>query len=224
MSSTPAHLKASFLSNMNRINGLIQLVHSDIEFLKPTGFSQYEGASADILRFVVVFLHATFEMLVRSQTHYQDRKWSFYSAADIERAFRHSGIDATPFESLYPPLTQMARRRNRIVHDADFATFVDPAIEKWALADTWQLTIWDMSVLAFYYRFLISTDENSEVERKNDEQLVQVMTRHVEFGRQTLVFARAPRESRIEAFHKIADSLESVSEILRDSIRGRVGV
>jgi hypothetical protein len=221
MSSTTAHLKVRFLVNMNRINGLIQLIHSDIEFLKPIGFSQYEGASADILRFVVVFLHATFEMLVRSQTRYQDRKWSFYSAADIERAFRHSGIDAAPFESLYPPLTQMAKRRNRVVHDADSATSVDPAFEKWALADTWQLTIWEMAVLAFYYKLLISTDENAEVERKKDEQLGQLMTRHVEFGRQTQVFARAPK---IEAFHKMADSLESVNEILRDSIRGRVVV
>jgi hypothetical protein len=57
--------KARFLLNMGRIHGLVQLLYSN-EALKPTGIFQSEGARADILRSIVVFLHATFEDILRT--------------------------------------------------------------------------------------------------------------------------------------------------------------
>jgi len=59
-------LKSRFYLNMNRITGLVKLIHSDIDSLKPLAPLQSEGVSADILRTIVVFLHATFEDVLRT--------------------------------------------------------------------------------------------------------------------------------------------------------------
>lgn len=59
-------LESRFFMNMARISGLMKLMFSDIDQLKPSGFSLYEGASADIFRTIVVFLHATFEDVLRT--------------------------------------------------------------------------------------------------------------------------------------------------------------
>ena len=203
---------------MGRIGGLARLLFSDIEQLKPTSFAQYEGVSADILRFTVVFLHATFETLVRSLTHQPDKKWSFYSGADIDKALGRSGIDPKPFKSLYPPLTQLAKRRKRIVHDADLSKPTDTVIEKWNIADYWQLCMWNLAVLAFYYRLLISTNAASEVDTKMHEQLGEAMTAHVDFGKQLLAFAKTPPELRIEALQKMHDMLETIAATLKVEI------
>jgi hypothetical protein len=59
-------VKARFQLNMGRINGLVKLVYSDIDPLRATGPFQSDGARADILRTIVVFLHATFEDVLRT--------------------------------------------------------------------------------------------------------------------------------------------------------------
>lgn len=64
--SVPENLVDSrFYLNMNRIRGLVDLIHSDVDSLKPSGF-QSDGVRADILRAITVFLHATFEDVLRS--------------------------------------------------------------------------------------------------------------------------------------------------------------
>ena len=58
-------LKIRFVLNMNRISGLVRLISSH-DALKPTTlFGSSSGARADILRSIVVFLHATFEVALR---------------------------------------------------------------------------------------------------------------------------------------------------------------
>jgi hypothetical protein len=59
-------LEARFRLNMDRINGLVKLIFSDIEPLKRTEPLQSGGVRADILRMIVVFLHATFEDVLRT--------------------------------------------------------------------------------------------------------------------------------------------------------------
>jgi len=59
-------VSARFRLNMDRINGLVKLVFSDIDPLRATGLFQIDGAKGDILRSIVVFLHATFEDLLRT--------------------------------------------------------------------------------------------------------------------------------------------------------------
>ena len=208
-------LKAQFTLNMRRISGLVKLVLSgEIEVLKPIGFAEYEGASADILRFSVVFLHATFEMLVRSLTQQPDKKWCFYSGTDIEKALRRSDIDPKPFKSLYRPLTQLAKRRKRIVHHADLSKPTDKVVEKWTIVDYWQLCMWNLAVLAFYFRLLVVTNEANEVESRMHVQVGKAMTTHVEFGKQLLAFPETPAELRIEALQKLGDTLKNMIDLL----------
>jgi hypothetical protein len=111
-------LRTRFELNMGRIDGMVQLIHSN-EALKPKGIFGSEGVRADILRAIVVFLHATFEVVLNSHLPAPRKGVCFYSGADIDKALKQSSIDAKPFKPLYPTLTQMAKRRTRIVHDAD---------------------------------------------------------------------------------------------------------
>jgi len=60
-------LQTRFLLNMSRIHGLLRVTRLDYEELKPSAGFQSEGIRADILRSAVVFLHATFEDVVRSR-------------------------------------------------------------------------------------------------------------------------------------------------------------
>src|SRR4051812_17903972 len=104
MSTHDNLLKARFHMNMGRINSLIKLIFSDFDQLKPTGQFQSDGVRADILRSIVVFLHATFEDALHSHLS-KTKNLSFYSRTDIEKALKKSGIDTKPFQPLYPPLT-----------------------------------------------------------------------------------------------------------------------
>jgi hypothetical protein len=66
MNSRDKLMTARFTLNMERIHGLVKLIYSDIASLRPTGAFKSEGPRADILRAIVVFLHATFEDVLRS--------------------------------------------------------------------------------------------------------------------------------------------------------------
>lgn len=59
-------VEARFSLNMARIRGLVKLIFSDIVPMRTTDPFQSEGTRADILRAIVVFLHATFEDVLRS--------------------------------------------------------------------------------------------------------------------------------------------------------------
>jgi hypothetical protein len=143
-------MSARFQANMNRINGLISLVQYDIVLPQPAGFAERTGPRADILRAAIVFLHATFEDLLRSVADPKKRRINFYSGSDISKAIRYRKLNTRRFQELYPPLIQMARRRHRVVHEADLPTKVslEPAI--WQIQDEWQLLTWATVVPAFY--------------------------------------------------------------------------
>jgi hypothetical protein len=55
-----------FQLNMSRIHGLVKLIFSDIDPLRPTKPFRSDGARADLLRTIVVFLHAAFEDVLRT--------------------------------------------------------------------------------------------------------------------------------------------------------------
>jgi hypothetical protein len=157
-------METRFLLNMARISGLVRLVNSS-EALKPTMIFRSEGTRADILRSIVVFLHATFEVVLRSHLPNPNKTLSFYSRTDLDKALKRSRIDPKPFKPLYPPLTEMAKRRHRIVHEADLSKRTDTVSEAWGAADDWQLAMWLMAVPAFYYQLRISTGLADVVER-----------------------------------------------------------
>jgi hypothetical protein len=141
MNSRDALMTARFHLNMGRIHGLVKLIHADIAQLKPTGFVQSEGPRAEILRAVVVFLHATFEDVLRSRVCPYNKKFTFCSGTDIDKILRRCRLDPSPFKSLYPTLTQMAKRRTRIVHYADLSNQTDTVSDAWTVADEWQLAM-----------------------------------------------------------------------------------
>ena len=95
-------VKARFNFNMSRINGLVRLVHSDIDQLRKRGlFQDSNGVRADILRTIIVFLHATFEDFLRSHTPKPNKSFSFYKKTDIEKAFKRGNTDPKNHSSLY---------------------------------------------------------------------------------------------------------------------------
>ena len=96
MSTRENLLYARFHLNMRRIDDLTNLIVLDIDSLRPTGLFQSEGVRADILRTIVVFLHATFEDVLRSIARQPNKKMSFYSGADIDKVLRQSGLDPAP--------------------------------------------------------------------------------------------------------------------------------
>lgn len=207
-------LSGRFGLNMKRIHGLVQLLESN-ESLKPVGIFHSAGARADILRSVVVFLHATFEDMLRSRLPKPNKSFSFYSSADLDKALKRSGIDATPFKPLYPPLTAMAKRKNRIVHDADLSNRTDTAVKAWGPADDWQLIMWLLAVPAFYCQLRISLGTGTVVERTSLERHREAMQRHVDFGKQLLAFPEVAPDLRVEALQRAADTLKDMAAMLK---------
>ncbi len=141
----------------------------------------------------------------------QGRSLSFYSRTDLDKALKLSGIDATPFRFLYPPLTQMAKRRKRIVHEADL---LHGEPDEWGFADDWQLIMWLMAVIAFYYQLRISLRTANMVERAIYGRLRTAMASHVAFGKQVRALPEVPPELGIQALQDMVVTLESISSTL----------
>ena len=78
-------LTTRFRTNMGRIGAIAKLLHSDVESLKQTGLFRSEGVRADILRAVVVFLHAAVEDFIRAHLPRPNKTFSLSSASDIKR-------------------------------------------------------------------------------------------------------------------------------------------
>ncbi len=204
-------LETQFRLNMKRISGLVRLL-SSYDPLKPTTvFGNSSGARADILRAIVVYLHATFEVALRSHFPKPGRSLSFYSRTDLDKALKYSGIDAAPFQPFYPTLTQMAKRRKQIVHEADL---LRGSPHEWSIADDWQLIMWLLAVPAFYYQLRISLRVANAVERAMYERLRIAMASHVAFGKQLLEFPAVPPELRIQALQESVVTLKSLVSTL----------
>ena len=204
-------MTARFRLNMERIHGLVKLIMADAAPLKSTGAFKTEGPRADILRAIVVFLHATFEDVLRSMVRPDGKKLTFYSGADITKALQKSGLDPSPFKPLYPPLTQMAKRRCLIVHHADVAKQTDTASKAWTITDDWQLIMWLLAVPAFHSLLRTTIDSDDKVERATYERLRRAMDGTVAFGRQLIAFSNVPPELQVEALRKISESLTGMA-------------
>jgi hypothetical protein len=211
MNKNAARLEMRFRLNMQRISELVQLLSSN-EALKPTtAFGNSSGARADILRAIVVFLHATFEDALRSHIPKPGRSLSFYSRTDLDKALKYSGLNCTPFRSLYPPLIEMARRRKRIVHEADLLG--DDSTE-WSMVDDWQLIMWLLSVPAFYYQLRISLGIANTVERVMHEKILTAMEGHVAYGKALVAVSAVPPAQISQALQEIVGMLKSIVSTL----------
>jgi hypothetical protein len=211
MSEKADLLETRFRLNLNRISELVRLLSSN-DALKPTTvFGNSSGARADILRAIVVFLHATFEDALRSHIPKPGRSLSLYSRTDLDKALKSSGIDATPFRSLYPPLTQMAKRRKRIVHEADL---LRGDAHEWSMVDDWQLIMWFLAVPAFYYQLRISLGVANPVEGAMYKSLRTAMEGYVEYGKQLVAVTAVPPELALQALQESVATLKSIVSTL----------
>jgi hypothetical protein len=208
-----AHLR--FRVNMKRINGLVNLIQSDIGTLKsPMLFGSSEGVRSDIFRAIVVFLHATFEDLFRNHLQNPNKNFPFYSKTDFDKAFKKSNIDPKPFTYLYPPLTQMAKRRKLIVHEADLINRSDTQVNPWNFVDEWQLIMWLIAVPAFAYQLRISRKTASINEINTYENLKKAIRTHTELGNQLLSLTNTPKNRQKEALTHLSETLKKLIEIL----------
>jgi hypothetical protein len=203
-----------FNVNMARIAGLMKLALSGDGELKPTGFMTYEGVNADIFRLIVVFLHAAVEDLVRSQLS-ANRQFSFQSGADIDKALRHAGFDSNSLKPLYRPLTAMAKRRTRIVHEADLASNSSTIVEPWSVADLWQLTQWNLAVVAFYYQMLILLTEPRQVFVERYDNARKAMDANIRFTNQLMNFPKGSLKLQQKALGDMKESLGAMLSLLQ---------
>jgi hypothetical protein len=210
-------MRRRFVLNMERIHGLVKLIFSDVDALQPTGIFRSEGPRADILRTIVVFLHATFEDMLRSSAPQGKRNWNFYSREDIEKVLKRGGLDAAPFRRLFPTVCQMAKRRKRIVHEADLSKKTDAAPAAWTHVDNWQLIMWLLAVPAFYWLLCLSLNPNDQVAKQRHGRLMKAIDRHAGFGRELVAFSKKmPLEptEMLDGLQKLMESLKSVSAFL----------
>lgn len=197
---------------MKRIADVTKLLTTS-DYLKPAGlFAPSDGARGEILRFIVVFLHSSLEVLLRSRLPKANKKYSFYSANDLENALRLCGIETTPFRALFPPLTEMAKRRNRIVHHADL---IEGDIQKWGIADDWKLIMWNLAVIAFYYQFWVALDGANALAIARCRAVRGAMESHVRFGNQLLAFPKRPIDCSTADLVEMADTLSNITAILQ---------
>jgi hypothetical protein len=184
-----------FLLNMERISALVKLLMSDVDVLKPPAlFQNSDGPRADILRAIVVFLHAAFEDLLRCNAPQGNERLTFYSGADIDKALRKGGMDSKAFKALYPPLTQMATRRKRIVHEADLAKKTDIVAQPWTIADDWQLIMWLLAVSAFHSLMRMSISHEDKGATEEYGKLREAMDGFIAFGQQMVALSETPTD------------------------------
>ena len=222
MSTKSDLLEKRFLLNMGRINGLVRVFYTNFT-PKPTSlFLGDDGPRADLARAIVVFLHATFEVLLRSHLPKPNETLNFHSGADIDKVLRRSHVDATPFKPLYRTLTQMAKRRTRIVHDADLRNREATTADSWGPADEWQLIMWLLAVLAFYYQLRVSIKAANVVEQASCQRVAKAMSNHREFGKRlsavmATFLTRSP-ESQVEALQSLSATLALTAATLRPDV------
>jgi hypothetical protein len=204
-----------FQMNMGRISAITTFLHSGVAGLEHTGLFRSEGVRADLLRAMVVFLHASIEDFVRSHFRKPNKKVSFSSNSDIERALKRLKVAPALFKDLFPPLTQMTKRRHQIVHRADLHDAAGETANPWEIADDWQLIHWHLAVVAFYRRIRKATGPTTMVEDRARQNAENALVKNVEFGRALAAFPSLPPEQREEGAAKMLGLSNNLLETLK---------
>jgi hypothetical protein len=202
-----------YVINSNRVAGLMTLVMSSTGEMKPKNFMTYSGVSADVIRAIVVFLHATVEDLIRTQIP-KNEKFTFQGRGDIEKAMKKIGRSAAPLRRLYNPLTQLARRRTRIVHYGDMPSNSSEPTPDWGIEDVWCLLQWTLAVNAFAYLLLEILTEPNEVFSAKYHAMFKAMDDHVAFGNLLAKFPKGDITAQQETLQKMSDQLTLIGDSL----------
>jgi hypothetical protein len=207
--------KARFTTNMGRIGAITSFLHSGVEGLEQTSPLDTEGVRADILRAEVVFLHATMEDFIRSSLPRPNKKFTFSSASDIEKALMKLSVDAVQFKGLLPALTQMAKRRNQIVHHADVRDAQNETAGPWTFSDNWQLIHWHLAVVAFCHRLRRATGSIGMVEERATQNVEKALVKNVEFANAVIALRNVPPAQYKEELVKMAEIVNDFKETLK---------
>ena len=102
------------------------------------------------------------------------------------------------------------------MHNADLLSPTDSTSEAWTFVDDWQLILWLAAVEAFYVFLRTSIDPADEIMQKGIKRSKNVIDGHVSFGNRILDLADSDKDSRMEVFQKMYESLKSLCEIAAD--------
>jgi hypothetical protein len=221
--------RARFKVNMARIDALLGLLLSEAEELEgPWMLMPLKGVRGDLFRAIVVFLHATFESALR-HAHPSGKLKSAYTVSKFRAALKRADIDPVPFELLFVPLVQMAKRRNDIVHHADMRQETARDVRDWGFADTWQLILWVFVVKTFHYQLRVLQDPTSPALRFLLEQNKSLVAQWYEFGKRFVEVMPADQERRKAAipefyafFQKMLDTLQPDEDATRAKLEALI--
>lgn len=200
--------------NMKRVGALIDLVAPK----SPAAHS--DPLESDISRAIVVFLHATFEDLLRTAGRRHaaaDSYWdyvNFSSHGAVETALVRMGLDTEPFKFLELGLDSMIKRRHRIVHDADLPNATAREAKAWGFSDNLLLMYWLLHVLAFNAQLHVSIDPADELQRWYLARRKTAIERAQELIRGLLALTQAPKESIPSGFQVMATQVAEVLALL----------
>jgi hypothetical protein len=211
---------ARFVMNMQRINALVGLV------VPRSLAAQSDPLESDISRAVVVFLHATFEDMLRTigrsrvsgtRTEGPDSYWDYVSITSytiVEKTLLRVQIDPEPFKFLAPGLDSMIERRHQIVHDADLPNPTAREAPPWSIADTLLLVYWLLHVVTFNAQLHVSIDPADELHRWYVERrrvAVEGARDAIRGGREA---TKLPKESVQSGVQRMFDLLSEVLPLL----------
>jgi len=110
----------------------------------------------------------------------------------------------------------MAKRRHRIVHEADLASKSDTALQGWGIADEWQLIMWVTAVPTFYWLLRSQLEPDNEAFRATYRKFRQGMDSVITFGQKLIIFGRAPRHLRslLQRTQELKDAADSAIQTL----------
>jgi hypothetical protein len=212
-----------FLANMGRLAAITRFINSGVPGLEQTGFVRSKGVRADLLRAVVVFLHASIEDFVRSHLRKPNKTISFTSNSDIMLALKRIKVLPDLFTDLFPPLTQLTKRRHQIVRRADMHDTQNAGANPWDITDEWQLIHWHLAVVAFYYRVRKGTGLTGTVEDRAHRNIETALVKNIEFAHELIAFPKLPPEKLQEAVGKLEESINNILEILKMNIEMFIG-
>lgn len=178
-----------FVTNLTRIQSLFDVAFTRSSSFDPAGAVAMESVSGDLMRAIVVFLHASTEDYIRTNLR-PNYKFTFSGEADVEKACVRHSFDSASLASFLPHLTSLAKRRNHIVHHADLSD--SGTVTEWTIVDTCDVFIWLTAIWGFSWQLMsiVTQPHPNFVERGSAFR--SAMQRAVDFKKEMEKFASSP--------------------------------
>jgi hypothetical protein len=216
-------LNKRFQANMSRVTRLINL-GTRLKETRGQNPGPDEAAAltdrpdevADLYRSTVVFLHASFEDMLRTTADNRlgrAAKRTFGSVDVVVKLLRELGLDPAPFRRLFPEMKTLMNRRHRIVHEADLPAPDAVTDIPWTIGDDYQLAIWLFVVLTFKARLTAELDPSQIVDGWFADERTGILQKLIE-ARQTLMAADSFEEKK-RRLQAMTDTLAEVLTIMK---------